>query len=167
MNQVGESYNRAYKVMVKVQQLVEMEEVIEYKSTDVGERKAVIREIWTKRLRGCQRNVEVWQDMLAIHSMAIPPVEDVDNWLMFSSLCRKSGLMRLSHKTLVGLLGCPEPASGDDVSALLVNTSSPPGCAVLSRNAMNVIKKLTFHAAQGHFQLFEAYLRRGRQEGRL
>jgi hypothetical protein len=59
--QVGESYNRAYKVVVKVQQLVEMEEVIEYKSTDVEERKSMIRNIWTKRLRGCQRNVEVWQ----------------------------------------------------------------------------------------------------------
>jgi FKBP12-rapamycin complex-associated protein len=103
--QVGESYNRAYKVVVKVQQLVEMEEVIEYKTTDVEERKAMIRSIWTKRLRGCQRNVEVWQDMLAIHSMVIPPIEDVDNWLRFSSLCRKSGRLRLSYKTLVNLLG--------------------------------------------------------------
>jgi FKBP12-rapamycin complex-associated protein len=59
---VGESYNRAYKVVVKVQQLSEMEEVINYKqSMDVEDRKAMIRTIWTKRLKGCQRNVEVWQ----------------------------------------------------------------------------------------------------------
>jgi FKBP12-rapamycin complex-associated protein len=59
---VGESYNRAYKVVVKVQQLSEMEEVINYKqSVDAEDRKAMIRTIWTKRLKGCQRNVEVWQ----------------------------------------------------------------------------------------------------------
>lgn len=111
---VGESYNRAYKVVVKVQQLAEMEEVIDYKqSIDVEERKAMIRSIWTKRLKGCQRNVEVWQDMLAVRSMVIPPIEDMDNWLKFSSLCRKSGHMRLSYKTLVNLLGC-DPAQSPD-----------------------------------------------------
>jgi len=111
---VGESYNRAYKVVVKVQQLAEMEEVINYKqSTDNEERKAMIRSIWTKRLRGCQRNVEVWQDMLAVHSMVIAPIEDMDNWLKFSNLCRKSGHMRLAYKTLVNLLGC-DPAQHPD-----------------------------------------------------
>jgi len=67
-DQVGESYNRAYKVLVKVQQLAEMEEVIEYKQTDAEDRKLMIRKIWTQRLKGCQRNVEVWRVRCALPS---------------------------------------------------------------------------------------------------
>jgi FKBP12-rapamycin complex-associated protein len=53
---VGESYNRAYNVMVRVQQLSELEEVIEYKrATDLA-RKGTIRRIWDVRLMGCQRD---------------------------------------------------------------------------------------------------------------
>jgi FKBP12-rapamycin complex-associated protein len=52
--------------------------------------------------------------MLAVRSMVIPPIEDMDNWLKFSSLCRKSGHMRLSYKTLVNHLGFdPTPSSLD------------------------------------------------------
>jgi len=114
---VGESYNRAYKVLVKVQQLAEMEEVIEYKQTDAEDRKLMIRKIWTQRLKGCQRNVEVWRDTLSVRSMVIPPIEDTHNWLKFSSLCRKSGHMRLSYKTLVGLLGFDPDLDQDRLAA--------------------------------------------------
>jgi len=113
---VGESYNRAYKVVVKVQQLAEMEEVIEYKQSPTEKRKATIRSIWKKRLEGCQRNVEVWQDMLVVRAMVIPPIEDMDSWLKFSSLCRKSGQMRLSYKTIVNLLGF-DPAQHPELLA--------------------------------------------------
>ncbi len=66
--------------------------------------------------------------MLAVRSMVIPPIEDMDNWLRFSSLCRKSGHMRLSYKTLVNLLGFdPAPTSLDKFA------SHPyPGFAPLS-----------------------------------
>ncbi|KAL6080518.1 Serine/threonine-protein kinase tor1 [Balamuthia mandrillaris] len=112
---VGESYNRAYKVVVKTQQLSEMEEIIEYKQNPA--RQPVIRKLWTERLRGCQKNVDVWQDILAVRSMVLSPHEDTENWLKFASLCRaevKAGehgqgrevsRMRLSHKTLINLLG--------------------------------------------------------------
>jgi len=109
---VGESYKRAYKVVVKVQQLSEMEEIIDYKKNeDFADRRATIKEIWTKRLFGCQRNVEVWQDMLSVRKMVIPPNEDVDNWLKFASLCRKSGQIKLSKKTLSNLMKDPEVVS--------------------------------------------------------
>jgi len=45
-----------------VQQLSEMEEVIAFKqAAENPERRSIIKEIWDKRLKGCQRNVEVWQ----------------------------------------------------------------------------------------------------------
>jgi FKBP12-rapamycin complex-associated protein len=109
---VGESYQRAYNVMVRVQQLSELEEVLEYKCSGPGEeaRRATLRRIWDSRLQGCQRDVDTWQRLLAVRSMVVAPREDMDIWLKFAGLCRKSGRLRLSHKTLTKLMGT-EPDS--------------------------------------------------------
>ena len=69
---------------------------------------------WTKELcwvlfffleQGCQRVVEDWQKILKVRSLVLSPQEDMKSWLKYSSLCRKSGRLALSHKTLVMLLG--------------------------------------------------------------
>nr|WIM49540.1 HIF1a pathway protein [Daphnia magna] len=99
----GESYQRAYGAMVLVQMLAELEEVIQYKI--LPERRGPIRKIWWQRLQGCQRIVEDWQKIIQVHSLVISPEEDMRTWLKYSSLCRKSGRLALSHKTLVTLLG--------------------------------------------------------------
>lgn len=56
--------------------------------------------------QGCQRVVEDWQKILQVRSLVLSPQEDMRPWLKFASLCRKSGRLTLSHKTLVRLLGC-------------------------------------------------------------
>lgn len=99
----GESYQRAYGAMVSVQMLSELEEVIRYKL--VPERREAIREMWWERLQGCQRIVEDWQKILHVHSLVVSPQEDMRTWLKYASLCRKSGRLALSHKTLVMLMG--------------------------------------------------------------
>lgn len=99
----GESYNRAYSVMVNVQMLSELEEIIQYKL--VPERRQAIKDMWWERLKGCQRNVEDWQRILQVRTLVISPNEDMHPWLKYASLCRKSGRLALSHKTLVSLLG--------------------------------------------------------------
>ena len=111
---VGESYERAYGDMVRVQQLVELEEVIEYSrvavggaaeaAKDQGDRRELIRQMWHDRLWGVQRNVEVWQALLSVRSLVLPVSEDSDTWLKFASLCRKSGRLRQSKRTLIKLL---------------------------------------------------------------
>lgn len=55
--------------------------------------------------QGCQRVVEDWQKILKVRSLVLSPQEDMKSWLKYSSLCRKSGRLALSHKTLVMLLG--------------------------------------------------------------
>jgi hypothetical protein len=46
----SESYNRAYKVVVRIQQLSELEEIMEYKkSKDNLERQGMIRNTWKQR----------------------------------------------------------------------------------------------------------------------
>lgn len=107
----GESYERAYGAMVCVQMLAELEEVIQYKL--IPERRDIIRQMWWKRLQGGQRVVEDWQRIIQVHSLVVTPQEDVHTWLKYASLCRKSGSLKLSQKTLVMLLGC-DPAQNPD-----------------------------------------------------
>ncbi|RID56915.1 hypothetical protein BRARA_F00328 [Brassica rapa] len=106
---VLESYERAYGNMVRVQQLSELEEVIEYCTLPMGntiaeERRALIRNMWTQRIQGSKRNVEVWQSLLAVRALVLPPTEDVETWIKFASLCRKSGRISQAKSTLLKLL---------------------------------------------------------------
>ncbi|KAI9143717.1 armadillo-type protein [Paraphysoderma sedebokerense] len=110
---VSESYNRSYIVVVRVQMLAELEEIMAYKKFhDQPERQMAIRRTWNNRLKGCQRNVEVWNRILKVRSVVLSPREDMDMWIKFTSLCRKSGRWRLSYKTLTTLLGF-DPAQHD------------------------------------------------------
>eukprot|EP01104_Vermistella_antarctica_P000464 TRINITY_DN1061_c7_g1_i1.p1 TRINITY_DN1061_c7_g1~~TRINITY_DN1061_c7_g1_i1.p1 ORF type:complete len:2466 (-),score=573.86 TRINITY_DN1061_c7_g1_i1:99-7496(-) len=99
---VGESYNRAYDMIVRVQMLRELEEVIEYKQDPA--RAPAIRRIWADRMKGCQQSVDVWQRVLSVRSLVLPPEEDVDLWLKYSAVCRKAGRLRLSHRLISDLL---------------------------------------------------------------
>lgn len=98
---IAESYNRAYDNIVISQQLSELEEVISYKTHP--QRRPAIRETWKKRLLGAKPDVDVWQTMLAIHSLVVSHDEDVDIYLKFASLCRKSERYSIAQKIL-GLL---------------------------------------------------------------
>lgn len=98
----GESYERAYGAMVCVQMLTELEEVIQYKL--IPERREKIRGMWWERLQGGQRIVEDWQRIIQVHTLVVNPQEDVQTWLKYAALCRKSGSFKLSHKTLSMLL---------------------------------------------------------------
>jgi len=98
---LGESYNRAYSVIVRVQMLAELEEIITYKKADdKSEKRETMRLTWTKRLKGCQKNVEVWQRMLKVRALVLSPKENIEMWIKFANLCRKSGRMGLAEKAL-------------------------------------------------------------------
>lgn len=102
---VGESYNRAYSVVVRVQMLAELEEIITYKQfADQPDRQATIRKTWMKRLKGCQRSVEVWQQILKVRALVIAPKENMEMWIKFANLCRKSDRLEFAEKTLKQLL---------------------------------------------------------------
>ncbi|XP_059653076.1 serine/threonine-protein kinase TOR-like isoform X1 [Cornus florida] len=107
---VLESYERAYSNMVRVQQLSELEEVIDYCTLPplgnpvADGRRALIRNMWNERIKGAKRNVEVWQALLLVRALVLPPSEDTETWLKFASLCRKSGRISRARSTLVKLL---------------------------------------------------------------
>lgn len=111
---VSESYTRAYGVVVRIQMLAELEEIIKYKCLPHGlEKRAVMRKTWNTRLLGCQRNVDIWQRMLKVRALVIKPKQDMDMWIKFANLCRKSGRLNLAEKSLNSLLeaGSPENPS--------------------------------------------------------
>ncbi|RKO90751.1 armadillo-type protein, partial [Blyttiomyces helicus] len=125
---VGESYSRAYTVVVRIQMLAELEEIIAYKQLyDQPDRQAVIRKTWMSRLKGCQRSVDVWQRILKVRALVVSPREDMEMWIKFANLCRKSGRLTLSFKTLSGLL----TNESKDFRALDIANNAPPvvyGC---------------------------------------
>lgn len=103
---LGESYTRAYGVVVRVQMLAELEEIIQYKQhAHDPQKQDRMRQTWTKRLKGCQRNVEVWQRMLKVRALVISPPENMEMYIKFASICRKAQRNGLAEKSLNSLLG--------------------------------------------------------------
>ena len=98
---LGESYNRAYNTVVRVQMLAELEEIITYKKSERNdENRRTMRETWTKRLKGCKHNVDVWQKMLKVRALVLTPRENIDMWIKFANLCRKTKRPGLAEKAL-------------------------------------------------------------------
>ena len=55
---LGESYTRAYDVIVRIQMLAELDEMLTYKqSMDDPTKQATMRETWDRRLRGNKRDI--------------------------------------------------------------------------------------------------------------
>ncbi|KAI9893709.1 MAG: phosphatidylinositol kinase- protein kinase tor1 [Vezdaea aestivalis] len=115
---LGESYNRAYGQVVRVQMLAELEEIVVYKqNANFPEKQETMRRTWTKRLKGCQRNVEVWQRMLKVRALVITPRENMEMWIKFANLCRKSNRVSLAEKALNLLKGSNQ--NGADLHPLV------------------------------------------------
>lgn len=69
---------------------------------------------------GVQRNVDVWQRLLKLRALVTSPQENMEMWIKFANLCRKSNRMGLAEKTLNSLLG------GDDESHNHFTESTSP-----------------------------------------
>ncbi|KAJ3394190.1 phosphatidylinositol kinase- protein kinase tor1 [Entophlyctis sp. JEL0112] len=125
---ISESYNCAYPVVVRVQMLAELEEIAGYfQMDDFPERRKLIRETWMKRLKGCQKSVDIWQKILRVHSLALSGAEESAMQIKFANMCRKNGKMGLSFKTLSKLLNtAPNDFGILDVLNRLQNISANP-----------------------------------------
>ncbi|CAG0893117.1 unnamed protein product [Cyprideis torosa] len=116
---ISESYQRGYETLVTVVMLSELEEAVMYKL--VPKKRSMIKWIWSKRLEGCRRSVEDWQRLLQVRSLVLSPREDMQTWLKFASLCRKSGRPLIADKTLMMLRECTK---NDPVAAAKVTYAS-------------------------------------------
>ena len=147
---LSQSYSQAYKSMVTMQILSEMEELIDYKEyesrvlfgttlgvsdvtvmegylqsspqltlnysnfyndaedtmmnseilVDLREKKSKLLGKWRKRLLSAPREVEVYTNILAVHTLLVDPKDDLDSWLELVSICRKEGMLFLCENIL-------------------------------------------------------------------
>ncbi|KAL5182201.1 Serine/threonine-protein kinase TOR [Glycine soja] len=74
-----------------------------------------IRRAAIKTLTSLIPRVQVWQALLVVRALVLPPVEDVETWLKFASLCRKSGRISQAKSTLVKLLQYDPEKSPENV----------------------------------------------------
>ncbi|TMW66398.1 hypothetical protein Poli38472_004163 [Pythium oligandrum] len=61
---------------------------------------AKLQSTWTKRMLGVERNIQVWQNLMLVRSLVFDAREDVDIWLKYARLCRKSGHLNLAASAL-------------------------------------------------------------------
>jgi FKBP12-rapamycin complex-associated protein len=88
--------------MIKNQQLIELEEIILYKENkDIQE---TIKEMWKKRINGCENSIDVWQNIVSIRNVILKPNEQIDTYLKFAKICRKNNNIILSESTLNKLI---------------------------------------------------------------
>jgi serine/threonine-protein kinase mTOR len=66
---------------------------------------------------GVQRNVDVWQRLLKVRALVISPQENMDMWIKFANLCRKSNRMGLAEKTLNSLLGVTDQSRNNHLNS--------------------------------------------------
>ncbi|XP_049851152.1 serine/threonine-protein kinase tor-like [Schistocerca gregaria] len=114
---IGESYSCAYSVVVRIQQLTELEEILMIKQWNgkYPEKEKNILNLWKKRLQGVERNVEVWQSLLNVRSLVEPPRSVVYWWTKFANLVRKSDRPKKAQRILTYLLtGQNAELSADD-----------------------------------------------------
>ena len=102
---VGESYHRAYRNMISLLQLCELEEIIQHRKHETAMPLDLLVRMWQHRIGQVQCDADVWQEILAVRYLVVPPAQDPRTWLTFCSLCRKSDRSALSRKLLVELLG--------------------------------------------------------------
>ncbi|KAL2127251.1 hypothetical protein VTI74DRAFT_11019 [Chaetomium olivicolor] len=142
---VSESYNRAYQVVVRVQMLAELEELIVYKQCG-PEKRATLRATWETRLKGCQRNVEVWQRMLRLRSLVLTPQENMHMWTKFANLCRKSGRMGLAEKSLKQLIDTDAPL--ESVIPYWFEQAASPGLERIASPVVYAVLKFQWEIGQ-------------------
>lgn len=131
---ISESYARAYKTVVRVQGVSELEEAIFYLSApyDSPHRRRIER-TWNSRLLQCQESVEVWQRILKLHLLAISPRTSFDLTTNFAKLCQKSGRTILARECYCFLLNLKE----EEIDEMDMSVHSPTIAYCLIKHLWN------------------------------
>lgn len=137
-----EDYTRIYNSMIRVQLLSELEEIIHYKvNGDQPERLSILRKTWSKRLQGCQRDIDVWQRILQLRGLVLDPEDDVESWIRLANLCRKSGRMELANKALRSLMEGLPMASDKAPPAVVYSTLKVNWAKGLKQDSLDFLKR--------------------------
>ena len=148
---VGESYQRAYRTMVEVLQLAELEEIIMHKQRPNALPMALLTRTWQERIESAQRDADVWQAILAVRNLVVPPANDPRTWLKFCSLCRKAGRSSsLSRKLLAQLL--PDGTKSGVMVGSSPSASREGSCSSGSRALDDAFARASPEVAYAHLK---------------
>ncbi|KAG8827189.1 phosphatidylinositol kinase- protein kinase tor1 [Serendipita sp. 401] len=143
-----EDYTRVYGSMIRVQLLSELEEIIHYKrNADQPERLEIMRKTWSKRLQGCQRDIDVWQKILQLRGLVLEPEDDVDSWIRLANLCRKSGRMHFADKALRVLMDGLPMASDKAPPAVVYSILKVNWAKGLKQESLDFLRKFCLSLA--------------------
>ncbi|KAL7686574.1 putative serine/threonine-protein kinase ATM [Plasmopara halstedii] len=129
--------------------------------TSYGHEKQValkkLQTIWTRRMLGVERNIQVWQSLMLVRSLVFDPREDVDIWLKYARLCLKSGHLNLAASALwrVGAKPFIRSIERDPYAPIPINLGGNAGA---SQGFANGLLSLADSAAQDPRVAF-SYLR--------
>ena len=99
---INESYSRYYELMIKNQILLQLKEIIKFKSenfNDLNYKNNMINQ-WNKRLNLIEKNPLIFEKILSIRSLVLNMNEDYDNYLKLSKIYRKLNQFEQSKKVL-------------------------------------------------------------------
>ena len=135
---MSESRKRAYPSMVTAQILSEMEEIISFRKLeersldsvdkhiankeDVEEARARLVDVWRKRLEGCRVDAEVHSSIMAVRSLVLGPMDEVEATLTLSNLSRQAQKYKLSERVLLE----PLEQLGADLQSVLFGFEISP-----------------------------------------
>eukprot|EP00755_Sulcionema_specki_P008190 Sspe_Gene.40257::Locus_19427_Transcript_1_1_Confidence_1.000_Length_7027::g.40257::m.40257/K07203/MTOR, FRAP, TOR; serine/threonine-protein kinase mTOR len=172
--QIAESYNRAYELIVCLQQLSELEEISMYAKTDDDKKREVLRMMWEERTKKMSRDPKYLQGTLALRSLVIPPSANLPSWLDFVETCRWAGKDLKALRVLLKLLGWDytEAAQGlSFLSPICQDTTANPLIVLALLEHLWAVNASDSDARQEihvHLNTFtQAYLTRSEKSGTI
>ncbi|KAI9895462.1 hypothetical protein PsorP6_018829 [Peronosclerospora sorghi] len=97
-----------------------------------------LQTIWTRRMLGVERNIEVWQSLMLGRSLVFDPKEDVDILLKYARFCLKSGHINLASSALwrVGAQPFMRSVERDPYAPIPINLGGNAGSSQGFANGM-------------------------------
>jgi hypothetical protein len=124
----AESYMRAYSAAIRLQQLVELEEIITVRCLEkqvpvvvLQAARDSIAKRWNKRFESMGRQPDFMRRVLGVRALLFTPLEQANSWLLYTSVCARSGRRQSNRRAIAILLGIPDwDAQGRiDINAIL------------------------------------------------
>eukprot|EP00917_Polyrhabdina_sp_WS-2016_P002266 GHVP01004900.1.p1 GENE.GHVP01004900.1~~GHVP01004900.1.p1 ORF type:complete len:1418 (+),score=212.50 GHVP01004900.1:5726-9979(+) len=88
---VGEGYRRSHPLIVKLQQLTELEDIVSYKEDSKEDQKHHIKILWQQKLKANDYEENVWHALLNVRKMMFAPSEDEETWVQYAKLLLENG----------------------------------------------------------------------------
>lgn len=81
-------------------------------AADITEKKTALIHMWRARMKSAPREVDIFRQILNVHSLLLEPAEDLDSWLELVNLCMTNNMLTYCENILYSL-GAPLTTTAD------------------------------------------------------